>query len=76
MKTDVDVFLLNLNAFSNFSPSGSVTPLTFGPIIVKFENTGAVCGVLDEPCASLSDSKQLESPGASERLSDLIDNPN
>ena len=45
LKTEVDVFLLNLKAFSNFSPIGRETvPLLLAPIIVKLEKIGAVNG--------------------------------
>ena len=50
LNIDIEEFLLILKAFSNFSPTGSVTkPSALAPIIVKFENTAAVCGVLDDP---------------------------
>ena len=45
LKTEVAVFLLNLKAFSNFSPIGRETvPSLFAPIIVKLEKIGAVNG--------------------------------
>ena len=77
LKTDVDVFLLNLKAFSNFSPTGNATvPFPFGPTIVTFEKIGIVLGCAADPVASLSDSKQFESPGASDRSLSLIANAN
>ena len=76
-KHEVDVFLLNLNAFSNFSPTGStIVPFPFGPTIVILEKIGLVLGCAVDPAASLSDSKQFESPGASDKSLSRIDKPN
>jgi hypothetical protein len=77
LKTDIEEFLLILNDFSNFSPTGNVcVPSPSGPTIVKFEKIAVVCGVLDEPVASLSDSKQFESPGASYLVLSRTASPN
>ncbi len=45
LKTEVAVFLLNLKAFSNFSPKGKeAVPSALAPIIVKLEKIGQVNG--------------------------------
>ena len=44
-KHEVEVFLLNLNAFSNFSPTGNaIVPFPLGPTIVILEKIGLVLG--------------------------------
>ena len=77
LKTDVAVFLLKRNAFSNFSPDGNTTvPSPLGPTEVIFEKTGAVNGLALDPAASLSDSNPFESPAASDKLASRIIYPN
>ena len=76
-KHEVEVFLLNLNAFSNFSPTGNtIVPFPFGPTIVMLEKIGRVLGCAVDPVASLSDSKQFESPGASDKSLSRMASPN
>ena len=77
LKQEVDVFLLKRNAFSNFSPMGNaIVPFPLGPTMVPFEKIGIVLGCAVDPAASLSDSKQLESPGASNKSLSRIDKKN
>ena len=67
LKHETAVFLLKRNAFSNFSPTGrTIEPFPLGPTNVTLEKIAAVFGWPAEPAASLSDSKLLESPIASE----------
>ena len=77
LKQEVAVFLLIRNAFSNFSPTGKLTlPFPFGPTSVILEKIGRVLGCAVDPAASLSVSKELESPAASDKSLSRIDKPN